>query len=506
MQPDSIATGRAGAFAALGFKATVARLIEEIADLYQADSIPWVVGYSGGKDSTATLQLVWMALSQLPEADRVKPVYVISTDTMVENPVVAAWVARSLDHMAEAARDAGLPITTHRLTPKATDSFWTNLIGRGYPAPRPKFRWCTERLKINPSNEFISNVVKANGEAIVVLGMRKAESVARARVMDRLEGDRVRDLLSPNAGLQNSFVYTPVETWTNDDVWTFLMQVRNPWGFPNRDLLTMYQGASADGECPLVIDASTPSCGDSRFGCWVCTLVERDRSMTAMIQNDQEKEWMLPLLELRNELDEDDRHLRDFRRMNGSVQLYKDRVIPGPYTQSAREHWLAKVLQAQRHIREHGPTEMAAFELITLEELAEIRRLWVIEKHELEDNLPGIYERETGLAYPGGRLDDNMALGAEEMALLREICDDELHFQLTRELLDVERQHRSMGRRHGLFKALEKAFRRGAYDSAEEAEGRALDRREVLDDARAEAGELALPFVLGIGNADGAAR
>lgn len=506
MQPDPIATGRAGAFAALGFKTTVARLIEEIADLYQADSIPWVVGYSGGKDSTATLQLVWMALSQLPEADRVKPVYVISTDTMVENPVVAAWVARSLDHMAEAARGAGLPITTHRLTPKATDSFWTNLIGRGYPAPRPKFRWCTERLKINPSNEFISNVVKANGEAIVVLGMRKAESVARARVMDRLEGDRVRDLLSPNAGLQNSFVYTPVETWTNDDVWTFLMQVRNPWGFPNRDLLTMYQGASADGECPLVIDASTPSCGDSRFGCWVCTLVERDRSMTAMIQNDQEKEWMLPLLELRNELDEDDRHLRDFRRMNGSVQLYKDRVIPGPYTQSAREHWLAKVLQAQRHIREHGPKEMAAFELITLEELAEIRRLWVIEKHELEDSLPGIYERETGCAYPGGRLDDNMALGAEEMTLLREICDDELHFQLTRELLDVERQHRSMGRRHGLFKALEKAFRRGAYDSAEEAEGRALDRREVLDDARAEAGELALPFVVGIGNADGAAR
>lgn len=499
-------TPRTGAFAALGFKGTVARLIEEIADLYQSDPIPWVVGYSGGKDSTATLQLVWMALSRLPKERRSKPVYVISTDTMVENPVVAAWVARSLDHMAEAAFEAGLPITTHRLTPKATDTFWVNLIGRGYPAPRPKFRWCTERLKINPSNQFISDVVKANGEAIVVLGMRKAESQARSKVMDKLEGERVRDLLSPNASLQNSFVYTPVENWTNDDVWTFLMQVRNPWGFANKDLLTMYQGASADGECPLVIDASTPSCGDSRFGCWVCTLVERDRSMTAMIQNDQEKEWMLPLLELRNELDEDDRHLRDFRRMNGAVQLYKDRVIPGPYTQSAREHWLAKVLQAQRHIREHGPTEMAAFELMTLEELAEIRRLWVIEKHELEDSLPGIYERETGCAYPGGRLDDNMALGAEEMALLREICDDELHFQLTRELLDVERQHRSMGRRHGLFKALEKAFRRGAYDSAEEAEGRALDRREVLDEARAEAGELALPFVVGIGNADGAVR
>lgn len=246
----------------------------------------------------------------------------------------------------------------------------------------------------------------------------------------------------------------------------------------------------------LVIDASTPSCGDSRFGCWVCTLVERDRSMTAMIQNDQEKEWMLPLLELRNELDEDDRHLRDFRRMNGSVQLYKDRLIHGPYTQAAREHWLARVLQAQRHIRAHGPAEMADFELLTLEELAEIRRLWLIEKHELEDNLPTIYERETGVPYPGGRFDDNMVLGAEEMALLRDICEDDLHFQLTRELLDIERQHRAMGRRHGLFKALDQAFRRGSHHSAEEAEERALQRRGILDGARADAIEPASPFIV----------
>lgn len=492
---ESFPNVRTGAFASRGFKGAIAALIEEIVDLYQADAIPWVVGYSGGKDSTATLQLIWMALSQLSEADRSKPVYVISTDTMVENPVVAAWVARSLDHMAVAARDAGLPITTHRLTPKATDTFWVNLIGRGYPAPRPKFRWCTERLKINPSNQFISDLVKANGEAIVVLGMRKAESQARAKVMDRLEGVRARDLLSPNASLQNSYVYTPIETWTNDDVWTFLMQVKNPWGFPNKDLLTMYQGASADGECPLVIDASTPSCGDSRFGCWVCTLVERDRSMTAMIQNDQEKEWMLPLLELRNELDEEDRHLRDFRRMNGSVQVYNGRLIHGPYTQAAREHWLAKVLQAQCHIRAHGPAEMAAFELLTMDELTEIRRLWLIEKHELEDSLPTIYERETGAPYPGGRFDDSMVLGAEEMTLLRELCDDDLHFQLTRELLDIERQHRSMGRRHGLFKALDQAFRRGSYQSAEEAEERALLRREILDGARADAFNEPSPFL-----------
>lgn len=482
---------KTSAFSSLGLRGTVNALLDEISALYQADATPWVVGYSGGKDSTATLQLVWMALSRLDPTVRLKPVYVISTDTLVENPIVAAWVARSLDKMGEAAAKGGLPLTSNRLTPDASESFWTTLIGRGYPAPRPKFRWCTDRLKINPSNRFISRVVKASGEAIVVLGTRKAESQARAKVMERFETKRVREKLSPNGKLPNSYVYSPIEDWTNDDVWTFLMQVRNPWGFDNKDLLTMYQGASADGECPLVIDASTPSCGDSRFGCWVCTMVERDKSMTAMIQNDIEKEWMLPLLELRNELDvrnaetgkRDDRHLRDFRKMTGALQLHNDRLVHGPYLQASRERWLRKVLEAQRHIQKNGPAGVSDIKLISLEELREIRRLWVVEKHEIEDSLPRIYEEVLGEPFPDGRLDDSFAFGRAEIDILREICGgDELHFQLTRELLDIERQHRTMARRSGLFKALEQSLRRGSYDSAEEAEQTALRRRDIMDE------------------------
>lgn len=493
MQPNTDArnTAKPSAFEANNLKATVSLIIDEIATLYQADTTPWVVGYSGGKDSTATLQLVWMALSRLPASAQLKPVYVISTDTMVENPVVAAWVARSLDKMEKAAAISGLPLTSHRLTPDPAESFWTTLIGRGYPAPRPKFRWCTDRLKINPSNRFISRVVKASGEAIVVLGTRKAESQARAKVMERFEGQRIREKLSPNGKLPNSYVYSPIEDWTSDDVWMFLMQVKNPWGFDNKDLLTMYQGASSDGECPLVIDASTPSCGDSRFGCWVCTMVERDKSMTAMIQNDDEKAWMLPLLELRNELDirneetgkRDDRHLRDFRKMSGALQLHNNRLVHGPYLQSARELWLRKLLTAQRNIQENGPPDVVSLELISLDELREIRRLWVIEKHEIEDSLPDIYQEVTGQPFPDGKLDDGFAFGRAEIALLKELCGENLlHFQLTRELLDIERQHRTMARRAGLFKALEKSLQRGSYENAEEAQTTALRRREVLAD------------------------
>ena len=492
---------RVSAFNELGFLETIDVLCSEIQELYLADEVPWILGYSGGKDSTATLQLVWTAIAGLPKDQRNKLVHVISTDTLVENPVVAAWVSKSLAVMNEAANKQDLPIKTHRLTPEIANTFWVNLIGRGYPAPRNKFRWCTERLKIRPSNTFINKMVKSSGEAILVLGTRKAESTRRAANMIKHEKGRVRDRLSPNSSLPGSLVYSPIEDWTNDDVWFFLMQHKNPWGYNNRDLLTMYAGASADGECPLVVDTTTPSCGDSRFGCWVCTLVEQDKSMTAMIQNDAEKDWMMPLLDLRNDLDfrgkgpdgdplSTDRHLRDFRRMSGAVNIMGNgQPIPGPYTQSNREQWLTKLLTAQTEVRKRGPEDMRKIELITLEELEEIRRIWVVDKHELEDTLPGIYQTITGEPYPGAALDDDLVLGASEMTQLAAICDgDRLHYELARELLSVTRQQRSAARRAGLFEKLEKTFSKHFYDDEADALGRArdiVDERKQRRDANA---------------------
>lgn len=469
------------AFAGTSLREAVKDLLSEIQELYQEDNAPWIVGYSGGKDSTAVLQLIWLAIRELPAEQRTKDVHVISTDTLVENPVVAAWVTHSLLQMERSASDAGLPVRPNRLTPEVADTFWVNLIGKGYPAPRHKFRWCTERLKIKPSNAFITRIATASGQAILVLGSRKAESSARSRNLTKHEKGRVRDRLSPNAGLANTLIYTPIESWTNDDVWLFLMQYENAWGYNNKDLLTMYQGASEDGECPLVVDTSTPSCGDSRFGCWVCTLVDKDKSMSAMIQNDEEKEWMLPLLRLRNELDvTDDRHLRDFRRMSGAVQLFHDRPIPGPYKQEARQHWLRRVLEAQRWIQEHAPEEVRTLELISREELQEIRRIWVVDKHEFEDSLPRIFEEATGQPFEAPSLDDTLSLGPEEIQLLREIAGDDLQFELIRELLDVERRFQRMTRRAGLFTAIEGALRKSGYNDEHDATARARVRRDAL--------------------------
>ena len=482
---------------------TVSLLINQIQELYLSDPIPWVVGYSGGKDSTAVLQLVWRAIADLPKNQQVKTVHVISTDTLVENPIVALWVENSLRVMSEQVRKQILPIQPHRLTPKVQDRFWVNLIGRGYPAPRPKFRWCTSRLKISPSNDFINNVVQANGEAILVLGTRKSESSTRAANMKKYEQGSTRKSLSRNKELDRVWVYSPIADWTNDDVWQFLLQNANPWGYRNEDLLVMYRGATADGECPLVVDSSTPSCGDSRFGCYVCTMVGEDKSLAAMIQNDDEKEWMLPLLELRNKwlgiTDPDDdkkkakleieRERRDFRRMNGSLTLHNGRLVHGPYKQTYRAQLLEAVLEAESKVRELGPEEVRNLDLLTIEDLEEIRRIWVMEKHEIEDVLPSIYEKVRGEPYPGDALKERQLFGGADMALLSQVCEEqqeasdrELHYELVRDLLHVEYQHRTMVRRKKLFDVLNKTLERGVFQSEAEAKAFAMRQQANRDE------------------------
>jgi DNA sulfur modification protein DndC len=449
-------------------------LTTEIQELYRLDNIPWVIGYSGGKDSTATLQIVWGAISALPLEERSKPIHVISTDTLVENPIISAWVEQSLKRIQSQADHDNLPFISHQLRPAVEGTFWVNLIGKGYPAPRPKFRWCTERLKIQPSNRFVRDIVRENGETILVLGTRKAESQKRAVNMEKHAIGRLRDRLSPNASLPNSLIYSPIEDWSNDEVWLYLHQFENPWGHSNKELFRIYRGATADNECPLVVDTSTPSCGSSRFGCWVCTLVDRDKSMEAMVLNDESKEWMEPLLEFRDELDfraedrlELERQNRDFRRITGHIQFFERNVegtkqkevanIPGPYLKPWREHLLTRLLETQAEVRQHAPEEMKDISLISMEELSEIRRIWLEEKHEFDDVLPRIYLEVTGKTFDDPRQGaGNHHLGSDEWNLLAELTDDPIHLERLARLLDTERQYLTLSRRKGILDDLDR--------------------------------------------------
>lgn len=466
---------------ASGLDTKIPLVLKNISDLYREDELPWIIGYSGGKDSTAVLQLVWRAVESIPLEQRKKKIYVISTDTLVENPIVAQWVQLSLTKINFASRNSKMNIEAHRLTPKLEDRFWVNLIGKGYPAPRPKFRWCTSRLKINASTEFVRNVATETGEAILFLGTRSSESQARKKVMERHEGS-TRELLSRNGDsrLDRVWIFPPIADWSSDEVWEYLTENENAWNHSNMELFHLYKGATPDAECPLVVDSTSPSCGDSRFGCYVCTMVDKDKSMNAMIQNDEDKKWMVPLAQLReNKLSTSgDFKNRDFRRMDRSISVYQKKdgpgLIHGPYKQSYREELLAELLKAEAQIKKDAPIGLEKFELISVEELEKIRRIWVDEKHEIEDSLPRIYKLATGKKYPVIDSDEKPLFSKEDLDILKELAASEddpdgIHFQMLREMLHTEQNYRGAYRRQGIFELLEKTLKQHAFINAETA-------------------------------------
>ena len=301
--------------------------------------------------------------------------------------------------------------------------------------------------------------------------------------------------MSPNGSFPNSYVFTPIENWSNDNVWQYLLQVSNPWGNSNKDLLAMYSGASADGECPLVIDTSTPSCGNSRFGCWVCTLVTEDKSMAAMIQNDEEKAWMLPMLDFRNEIAADwetDRKRRDFRRKDGRLTYYNNHLVHGPYTKETREYFLRGLLEVEKLVHEIGPEEIRDIPLITMEELRFIRQIWLDEKHEFDDALPRIYEEVTGKPYADGMISKNKYFGAAEAELLETVCkelypEEQLLFEMQRALLDTEAKAAAISNKRNVIQHFEKEIEKTFYRDEAEAEQVERLRRCRASDDRMEA-------------------
>ena len=461
-------------------------IYEEVREVYLGDQRPWILGFSGGKDSTCMVQLVWNALSALPAERLGKRIHVISSDTRVESPVVAGQIRASHAMMEGAAAGSGLPISASIVRPPTEDTFWSCLLGRGYPAPTNLFRWCTDRLKVSNADRFIREQVSRYGEAVAVLGTRKDESGSRGQLMNmyEIEGSR----LSRHSKLAQTYVYTPLRDFTSKDVWNYLLQHKSPWGASNRDLLAMYRDANA-AECPLVVDASTPSCGGTRFGCWTCTVVESDESLRNTVENGAE--WMEPLLELREELKATQeparrRQVRQLKRRTGQMKLIDDarrgtferrmresmgeenegegeegadpysKLVPGPYTLEFCAQFLEKLLLAQEKVRRDGPDP--SIELISDDEVHEIQRIWRSERGDWRDTAYGVYERATGrrLAAPG---EDMGGPGAAEQEVLEEVCARHgVPALLVSRLLNAEHESSGLAGRSGVYRRINRVL------------------------------------------------
>jgi len=230
----------------------------------QLGRLPWVVGFSGGKDSTITVHVVVEAIKRGAELSNV---YVIYEDTLLEHPSLrrsAVEMLRSLQKISqEELRSIVKPII---LKPMVSKDFISMMVLKGYPAPGPRFRWCTRVLKLEPLKNFICPL----REFVMVSGVRLSESNYRKGNIKskRLQGKTITEMSF--AGTK-AIVVMPILTWSNSDVITFLSTM-NRWDGENYNYILELYGLNNAyekilTEIPITI----------RFGCWICTVISREK-------------------------------------------------------------------------------------------------------------------------------------------------------------------------------------------------------------------------------------
>lgn len=437
----------------------ITEIIDELSDQYQEKdryNRPWIIGFSGGKDSTVLLTLTWLALIKTRE-NKIplnRQVYVVCNDTMVENPVIEEYVSNVLSVIKKAAKEQQLPIDVITTTPQIEDTFWSCVIGKGYPAPNNAFRFCTEKMKIKPTSDFITNQVAANGEAIILIGTRLDESQQRAKSIKRheIKGHR----LSKHPLNPNTYTYAPIKELMLEEVWWIINVVPSPWGFDNKILYKIYSDASADDyECPTVVtDETHRSCGQSRFGCWICTVVKEDKSMTSLIKNGVE--WMKPLLDFRDRLVEN-RNISEYRcstRRNGQKAVDETGHNMGNYTMEYRIQLLTELLTIQKETQQYR----SSIDLITSQELIAIQVMWYRDGN-FTTTVNDIYNKVYGYDLPN----DN--IGLQERLLLEKACDNPAHFKLIQELLALQKNKILLMKKYGLQNDLENRLDKFVKDS-----------------------------------------
>ncbi|MDA1274949.1 MAG: DNA phosphorothioation system sulfurtransferase DndC [Verrucomicrobia bacterium] len=396
--------------------------------LYLDDPRPWLVGFSGGKDSTMLASLLFEAVLAVPVEQRKKEIAILCTDTRVEIPAIVETIEATLARMHKLSQQNALNIEVNLLKPPPEQSFWVNIIGRGYPPPNRTFRWCTQRMKIDPVNVFVQQRLGHWGEAILHLGARRNESSTRAQAMASRE---TRNGLNRHPDLPRVWVSNPIQFLTTEEVWAYLLQKPNPWGNDNRALYKLYANAS-NGECPIQIDTSTPSCGNSRFGCWTCTVVERDKASEGLLAaGDERMEHLIAFRETLQFYQDPDNGKRDMRRKNGAEG-------PGPLHIEARRELLTKLLKLQ---------EGTGLNLISEEELLLIQKLWKSARRPDDGwGVARIVTRQKGII---------MSADLKELNMLREMEDEiarekNINPDILRRMLAKVEEYSESHRAHGL--------------------------------------------------------
>ena len=430
-------------------------IIQEMALVYRHDKRPWLIGYSGGKDSTLLCCLVMEMLQRLTPYQRHKTVYIVSSDTMVENPIVKNYMHRMSAMINQVGNE--LKVKADIIYPEVADTFWSRVIGLGYPTPEaPGFRWCTERLKIHPMNKYTLDTIKTNGQVVLLLGVRKAESTYRANnIRSReIEGK----ILVPHTDIEGAHVYNPLTEIPNELVWKFLLKDNSltPWGSDNKYLFSLYQGENLGEEQSVIgeIDKDKiPVTGHSRFGCWICTMVKEDKSLKAFI--DRGEAWLEPLRDFRNWLIDlrSTPSARETKRRNGQMYIKADGEFGlGPFTMASRVEILRRLLQLEVDYN---------FELITIEELKYIDKTWDDEGDLSRRTLVDLYYEIKGKHLPWD--DYKVPVFSEEVIdeIKKQCAENNVEFELISKLIVEIEANKNYTKGSRVTKAFDRIINQG---------------------------------------------
>lgn len=301
------------------------------------DNKPWdqiVVGLSGGKDSTAVTQLI---IDVMIEYKHDISVLFLTSDTMIENPLITAQIKVVHDQINNISKKYNLNFDVQLLKPPCTDRYYYKTIALGYSTPlNSNGRWCTRLLKVKPLQQVYDSIEQSKKTTLLLTGVREDESSTRKRNIDNYFGevDLVKD---------NDYLYScaPIRNWKVSDVWMYLLDFTrdDDYLLDNSLLSKLYIDGADEKMCPSSVDMSltenAEQCGKSRYGCYICPLVNVDRSLISNVKNGHDFQAYLELREWYIKRAFDAKY-RDRMNRRGVTKLKRVRYFPVKNTVSFR--------------------------------------------------------------------------------------------------------------------------------------------------------------------------
>lgn len=354
--------------------------------------------FSGGKDSSVTLNLAITAVRELKsEGVKVPTLHIIHSDTGVENPVVAAYNRKQIQQIRAYGKRSGVALKVWVCSPNLSNDYLVALIGGRTIMSVGSSTKCQQMMKASALTQgkrrIKQYIADANGgsytpgEIVSLIGTRFDESATRAtRMTARGESSVVPVNLDAESGGDN-WILSPIADLSTMEVFEYIGMVRSgkiECYDPFDDLVELYRDLN-NGDCMVNVflaGKSGPRSGCSnRTGCWTCGRISKDSSAEALIADDQGRySWLRPLNQLRNYMmaRHNDPAARNW--LSRTVDPVKGtiKIAPNSYSPSYTRELLGLVLTIQRDEEHQAEIEGRAphFQLLNTSQLIAVDLLW----------------------------------------------------------------------------------------------------------------------------------